>query len=256
MGRRPAGRLGGLAGNLRSGLSWGLTGAPFYATDVGGFYGDTRDPVLYVRWIQAAVFSAHMRLHGIGQREPWSYGAMAEPLAMQALQWRYRLLPYLRHAVAQSAASGLPVQRPMVLAFPGDRAAWAFEDQFMFGDDLLVAPVLDPAGRVSVYLPEGEWRRFPDHRPLPGGRAHDLRLRLDEIAVYARAGTRIPCSPPPGPPAWTPPPWTSGWPERPPAPSPPSSPCGMRAAVRCARGRWATAWSDVYIRVVRHSSLC
>ncbi len=191
-GGDPQADWGGLAGNLRSGLSWGLTGAPFYATDVGGFYGDTRDPVLYVRWIQAAVFSAHMRLHGIGAREPWSYGPEAERLAMRALQLRYRLIPYLKRTVAQAAAGGLPVQRPMVLAFPEDRAAWGFEDQFMCGDDLLVAPCLRADGRVTVYLPAGEWRRFPDRRPLQGGRAHSLRLSLEEIAVFARVGVRIP----------------------------------------------------------------
>ncbi len=198
-GGDPQADWGGLAGNLRSGLSWGLTGAPFYATDVGGFYGDTRDPVLYVRWIQAAVFSAHMRLHGIGPREPWSYGPEAEQHAMQALQLRYRLLPYLRGAVRQAAATGLPVQRPMALAFPQDRAAWAFEDQFMFGDDLLVAPVLNPDGQVTVYLPEGDWRRFPDRVPMTGGRAHRLSLGLGELAVFARAGTRIPLAAPGAP---------------------------------------------------------
>ena len=74
-GGDPQADWGGLAASIRGGLSWGMTGAPFYATDVGGFYGDQRDPVLYVRWAQASVFSAHMRLHGIGAREPWSYGA-------------------------------------------------------------------------------------------------------------------------------------------------------------------------------------
>ncbi len=191
-GGDPQADWGGLAGNLRSGLSWALTGAPFYATDVGGFYGDTRDSVLYVRWIQAAVFSAHMRLHGVGAREPWSYGPEAERLAMQALQLRYRLMPYLKRAIVQAAATGLPVQRPMVLAFPDDRAAWAFEDQFMCGDDLLVVPCLRADGSVTVYLPPGEWRRFPDRTPLPGGRVHSLRLALEQIAVFTRAGTRIP----------------------------------------------------------------
>jgi alpha-D-xyloside xylohydrolase len=198
-GGDPQADWGGLAGNLRSGLSWGLTGAPFYATDVGGFYGDTRDPVLYVRWIQAAVFSAHMRLHGIGPREPWSYGPEAEQWAMQALRLRYRLLPYLRLAMQQSAASGLPVQRPMVLAFPADRAAWAFEDQFMFGEDLLVAPVLNPDGDVTVYLPEGQWSRFPDRLPMAGGRAHSIRLGLGELAVFARSGAQIPLAQADGP---------------------------------------------------------
>jgi alpha-D-xyloside xylohydrolase len=191
-GGDPQADWGGLAGNLRSGLSWGLTGAPFYATDVGGFYGDTRDPLLYMRWIQAAVFSAHMRLHGIGQREPWSYGAEAERVAMAALELRYRLLPYLRDAVEQSARTGLPVQRPMVLAFPDEPASWAFEDQFVCGDALLVAPCLNAEGRVRVYLPSGDWRRFPGREQFEGGRVHELTLPLDEIAVFARAGTRIP----------------------------------------------------------------
>ncbi len=190
-GGDPQADWGGLAGNLRSGLSWGLTGAPYYATDVGGFYGDQRDPELYVRWLQAAVFSAHLRLHGIGPREPWSYGPAAERHAMAALELRYRLLPYLLRTIEQAAATGLPVQRPMVLAFPGDRAAWAFEDQFMFGDDLLVAPCLQPDGRVTVYLPEGDWRRFPDGRVFDGRRVHELRLALDQIAVFARPGASI-----------------------------------------------------------------
>jgi alpha-D-xyloside xylohydrolase len=198
-GGDPQADWGGLAGNLRSGLSWGLTGAPYYATDVGGFYGDQRDPLLYARWIQAAVFSAHMRLHGIGAREPWSYGEAVEKIAMAALDLRYRLLPYLQQALEQSATTGLPVQRAMVLACPEDRAAWAFEDQFFFGDDLLVAPCLRPDGAVTVYLPAGEWVRFPDRQPLAGGRCHSLTLAATEMAVFARRHSRIPLGPAAGP---------------------------------------------------------
>jgi len=187
-GGDPQADWGGLAGNLRSGLSWGLSGAPFYATDVGGFYGDQRDPVLYVRWLQAAIFSAHLRLHGIGQREPWSYGAEAEELANQALALRERLLPYLRKIVRQAAATSLPVQRPMVLAFPDDCAAWGFEDQFMFGDDLLVAPCLNAEGRVTVYLPRGGWRWLDNGQPIAGGRVHQLDLSLGRIAAFVPEG--------------------------------------------------------------------
>lgn len=187
-GGDPQADWGGLAGNLRSGLSWGLTGAPFYATDVGGFYGDQRDPVLYVRWLQAAIFSAHLRLHGIGQREPWSYGTEAERWANEALALRERLLPYLRTVVRQAAETSLPVQRPMVLAFPDDRAAWGFEDQFMFGDDVLVAPCLNAEGRVTVYLPPGEWRWLDDGQPIAGGRVHALDLPLGRIAAFVPAG--------------------------------------------------------------------
>ncbi len=194
-GGDPQADWGGLAGNIRSGLSWGLTGAPFYATDVGGFYGDSRDALLYTRWLQAAVFSAHLRLHGIGAREPWSYGEAAEPIAMAALDLRYRLLPYLQAAIEQSAATGLPVQRAMVLACPEDRASWAFEDQFFFGDDLLVAPCLRADGMVTVYLPAGEWVRFPERQPHAGGRCHTLRLGAAELAVFARRNSRIPLGP-------------------------------------------------------------
>jgi alpha-D-xyloside xylohydrolase len=176
----------GFAASLRGGLSWGMTGAPYYATDVGGFYGDRRDPALYVRWLQAAIFSAHIRLHGIGPREPWSYGAEAEAAAMAALRLRYRLIPYLRAVVQESAATGLPVQRAMALAFPEDRASWAFDSQFMCGDALLVAPCLRADGRVEVYLPPGRWRRFPEGTTVEGGRILSLTLALDELAAFAR----------------------------------------------------------------------
>jgi len=194
-GGDPQADWGGLAASIRGGLSWGLTGAPFYATDVGGFYGDRRDPRLYVRWTQASVFSAHMRLHGIGAREPWSYGAEAESAAMAALELRYRLLPYLWRTVEEASATGLPVQRAMALACPDEPEAWGFDHQFFCGEDLLVAPCLDPTGRVRVYLPDGEWCRFPGGESFEGGRTHDLVLALDEMAVFARRGTEIPLGP-------------------------------------------------------------
>lgn len=191
-GGDPQADWGGLAASIRGGLSWGMTGAPYYATDVGGFYGDQRDPLLYVRWAQAGVFSAHMRLHGIGAREPWSYGAAAERAAMAALELRYRLLPYLWRAVEQASATGLPVQRAMALACPDEPESWAFDHQFFCGDDLLVAPCLEPSGRVRVYLPDGDWCRFPRGESYAGGRTHELVLALDELAVFARRGAEIP----------------------------------------------------------------
>jgi len=187
----------GMAGNIRGGLSWGLSGAPFYATDVGGFYKDTRDDVLYVRWVQAAVFSAHFRLHGIGAREPWSYSEAAENAAIKAIKLRYRLQAYLQHTMQQSCQTGLPVQRPMVLAFPQEKQSWAFENQFMFGDDLLVVLCLNPAGKVEFYLPAGDWQRFDidttgQADKLTGGQVYQQRIALDEVAVFARVGASIP----------------------------------------------------------------
>lgn len=185
----------GLAASLRGGLSWGMTGAPYYATDVGGFYGDTRDAALYVRWMQAAVFSAHMRLHGIGPREPWSYGPEAEHAAMAALKLRYRLAPYVARTMRQAHETGLPVQRAMALACPDEPEAWGFEDQFFFGDDLLVAPCLRADNTARIYLPAGEWRRFPTGERYEGGKTWRMTLGLDEFAVFARAGAEIPLAP-------------------------------------------------------------
>jgi len=186
----------GLAASIRGGLSWGMSGAPFYASDVGGFYKDTRDPELYVRWCQVAIFSAHIRLHGIGQREPYSYAEPAASIAMQVLRLRYRLLPYIHSVMKASARTGLPVQRAMALAFPDDPLAWPFEHQFMFGDDLLVAPCVYPGGDLRFYLPSGNWRRFDAQGQVwAGGRCYSIRLPLDEMAVFVRADTRIPLGP-------------------------------------------------------------
>ena len=190
-------------GNIRGGLSWGLSGAPFYATDVGGFYKDTRDSALYVRWAQAAVFSAHYRLHGIGEREPWSYSDEANEAALNALKLRYQLQTYLQKTMQQSTETGLPVQRPMVLALPDEKQTWAFENQFMFGDDILVVPCFDPSGLVEYYLPKGEWVRlssqtlidvagFEQAQTVRGGDVINERLELGQICAYVRKGVTLP----------------------------------------------------------------
>lgn len=186
----------GMMGNIRGGLSWGLSGAPFYATDIGGFYKDTRDDTLYVRWAQAAVFSAHFRLHGIGAREPWSYSEAADRSVMQALGLRYRLQAYLQHAMCEATETGMPVQRPMVLAFPNEKQAWGFENQFMFGSDILVVPCFDPHGKVEYYLPEGDWARLDlnsDRREYKqGGKVHNEVLSLEQMSVFVRKGETLP----------------------------------------------------------------
>lgn len=197
-GGDPQADWGGLSGSLRGGLAAGLSGFPFYATDIGGFYADQRDAELYVRWAQAAVFSAHIRLHGIGPREPWSYGPEAEQAVNKALALRYQLLPYLHQVMTTSTETGLPAQRAMVLACPAERAAWAFDDQFMLGDDMLVAPCLTPGGTLECYLPSSiasEWVQFPSGKRFSGGRSHRLTVPLDEIAVFVPLDRSIPLGP-------------------------------------------------------------
>lgn len=179
----------GLAASLRGSLSWGMSGGPFFATDVGGFYKDTRDAELYVRWTQASVFSAHIRLHGIGPREPWSYGEKASQAVFSALNMRYQLLPYLKEAVRQSSETGLPVQRAMPLAFPDDPLSHPFDHQFMCGEQLLVVPCVVTNGQIKFYLPQGIWRSFPNNKRYIGGQFYSEKLALQDMAVFVREGT-------------------------------------------------------------------
>ena len=190
-GGDPQASWNGLAGSIIGGQSWGLSGAPFYAHDIGGFYGGPPDTELYLRWIQAGVLTPFCRIHGIGPREPWYFGEEAEQIVKEWLALRYRLLPYLQRQVREATISGMPVMRGMVLAFPEDKRTWDFELQYMFGDQLLVAPVLQPGGRVSVCLPEGTWFDYFSGEEVLGGQVLELQMKIDQIPVFVRSGAVI-----------------------------------------------------------------
>lgn len=181
----------GLAASIRGSLAWGVSGGPFFATDIGGFYKDTRDAELYVRWAQASVFSAHMRLHGIGPREPWSYTEQASDAVFAALKLRYQLIPYLQACAEQAQQTGLPIQRAMALAFPDEILAHGFDQQFMCGEKLLVVPCVVPNGKVKFYLPQGEWLSFPDGQTYEGGKYYEETLELTQMAVFVRKGDTL-----------------------------------------------------------------
>ncbi len=182
----------GLAASIRGGLSWGMSGGAYHSSDVGGFYGAQPDPELLVRWTQAGVFSSHLRFHGVGRREPWHFGDAALAVVRESLALRRRLVPYLRACAGEAARTGLPVMRAMPLALPGEPEAWGFEEQYLLGPDLLVAPVVRPGGRCRHYLPRGKWTRWPDGEQLAGGCVVEGTCDLDEIPVYLRAGARLP----------------------------------------------------------------
>ncbi|MDM8542462.1 glycoside hydrolase family 31 protein [Desulfococcaceae bacterium HSG9] len=187
-GGDPQASWNGLAGSIIGGQSWGLTGAPFYSHDIGGFYGGSPDAELYVRWLQAGVMGPFCRIHGIGPREPWYFGDEAEEIVKEWLALRYRLLPYLKRQVLEAVDSGLPVMRAMALAFPHDPLAQGFELQYMLGDHLLVAPVLQPGGFVSLYLPQGVWYDYFSGEKIQGGQVLELTLPLERIPVHVREG--------------------------------------------------------------------
>ena len=185
----------GLAASIRGGLSWGLSGAPCYATDIGGFYGEQPDAELFVRWTQTAVFSSHMRFHGIGPREPWAFGAEAETIVRDLLELRYRLIPYIEGVLAEAAATGLPAMRAMPLAVPDDPLARAYDIQYLFGPDLLVVPIVRPGGEVRYYLPDGLWFDLRTGETVTGGRAVRETWPLDRLPVFVRDGAVLPLGP-------------------------------------------------------------
>ncbi len=199
----------GLAASIRGGLSWGLSGVPFYSHDIGGFFGPQPDSELYVRWVQAGVMCSHTRFHGTTPREPWHFGEDAERIVRAWLEWRYRLLPYLEVCAVEAHTHGLPVMRAMPLAFPDDPAGRTFDEQYMLGPSLLVAPVVRPGGRVRVYLPAGAWFDLSDaarpgdvpgdvwrdRAPVEGPRVIERTVPLDQMPVYGREGYLLPLGP-------------------------------------------------------------
>jgi len=186
----------GLAASIRGALSWGMSGGPYHATDIGGFYGTEQpSPELYLRWLQMSVFSSHMRLHGLGPREPWAFGEEAERVARQWIEFRYRLLPYLKSVITQATVTGLPVMRAMPLVFPNNALTRAYETQFMCGDALLVAPIVAPGGEVDIALPPGAWYDLASQQRLPGRQVIRYRATLDKFPVFGREGYALPLGP-------------------------------------------------------------
>ena len=183
----------GLAASIRGGLSWGMSGNPYHSSDIGGFYGANQPSAeLFVRWLQATVFSSHIRVHGIGEREPWAFGAEAEAVAKKWLAFRYRLIPYLERVIEHATASGLPVMRAMPLAFSGNALVRHYETQFMCGDMLLVAPIVQPGGEVEIALPPGGWYDLNTRRRFAGRQVLRYRAKLEQFPVFGREGYALP----------------------------------------------------------------
>jgi alpha-D-xyloside xylohydrolase len=194
---------------VRAGLSIAISGIPWWTTDIGGFHGgDPRDPAyqeLVVRWFQYGVFCPLFRLHGDrqprvptgyemtgGPNEAWSYGAAYERI-VAALRLRERLRPYIHQQMRVASRTGLPPMRPLFVDFPGDPGAWQPEDQFLFGPDLLIAPVLEPgASARDVYLPAGRtWIAAATADRHDGGTVIRVPVSPDRIPVFASEGAEV-----------------------------------------------------------------
>lgn len=204
---------------LQAGLNMGMAGIPWWTSDIGGFVGgDISDPTfkeLLVRWFAWGAFCPVFRMHGerspwyereqefinnvrqltSGQdNEVWSFGEDNYEILKEYLFVRERMRPYIRECMKQASETGAPVMRPMFFDFPEDKVCWETEDQYMFGPDVLVAPVMEMGARQrSVYLPAGlSWTEAKTGRCYPGGSRVTVDAPLSVIPVFVREGKQIP----------------------------------------------------------------
>lgn len=178
--------------------SLSVSGFSFAGSDIGGFIGNP-DGELYVRWLQLAVFHPFFRTHsskGFKPQEPWSYGASYTVLAKKAIELRYKILPYLYSAFEEYVNAGIPVIMPLYLMYPAENITADRQDEFMFGGNILVAPVVNPGANGRwTYIPEGEWFRFESSQKINGGHLIFSEAELDTIPFYIKGGSVIPIYP-------------------------------------------------------------
>jgi alpha-glucosidase (family GH31 glycosyl hydrolase) len=181
------------------GLNTGLSGVPYWGTDVGGFFHPIPETAeLYARWFQLGAFSPIFRSHGWVWREhvPWAHGEEVESICRQYAELRYRLLPYTYTLAWQAHTLGLPLMRPLVMNYPDDPRVWALGQQFLWGDDLLVAPVTrEGATAWPVYVPAGAWYDFWTGARHDGPRGITVDAPLARLPVLVRGGAIVPMGP-------------------------------------------------------------
>lgn len=196
-----------------AGLNMGMAGIAWWTTDIGGFHsGDVRDPKfreLLVRWFEWGTFCPVMRLHGArsphidhvnsrgeailnegAPNEVWSYGPELEDIFVRYIRLREKMRPYVRELMRQAHEEGTPVIRPMFYEFPDESVCWELKDQYMFGGDVLAAPIVyEDTYERQVYLPKGaSWTLLYDGTVYQGGRIVTVPAQIDQIPVFLRDG--------------------------------------------------------------------
>ena len=174
-------------------LNIGLSGQPFMGSDVGGFIGNPSGE-LFTRWLELGLFSPFYRTHSVidsKPREPWAFGEPYTSLNREIINRRYELLPQIYTAFRNAHRTGLPILRPLFLIYPNDPATYNIADEFIFGNDLLVAPVLDSgAVKRSVYFPAGKWLSFDGTESYAAGK-HEVDAPLGTTPVFVKDGSVI-----------------------------------------------------------------
>lgn len=176
-------------------LNEGLSGVAFCGCDAGGFQQNASGE-LYARWMAVAALTPFFRAHsdlGTADHEPWSFGPAVLAAVREAIETRYRLLPYLYTLFEQASQTGEPIMQPLVYRYPQDEKTHLLQDQYLLGADLLVAPILTPGvDWRAVYLPAGGWFDLWDGTFYPGGGAVLAQAPLGRVPLFVRAGAAIP----------------------------------------------------------------
>lgn len=194
---------GQFANQIPVSLSAGMGLIPFWASDISGYCGDIKDypamAELYIRWMQFGAFNPLSRAHHEGDNaaEPWVFGEEAEKISRKAIQLKYQLFPYIYTYAREAYDTGLPLMRALLLEYPNDPETYKLNGQFLFGKELLIAPVVEKAAVTKdVYLPEGEWIDFNNGKTsYRGGQWITYDAPLDVIPVFVKKGSIIPMMP-------------------------------------------------------------
>ncbi|WP_188454196.1 glycoside hydrolase family 31 protein [Virgibacillus oceani] len=175
-------------------MNLGLSGVPFTGPDVGGFAHDTNAELL-TRWTQVGAFTPYFRNHsaiGTHYQEPWQFGEQYEAIMKKYIQMRYEWMPQLYSLFYQASKTGLPVMRPLLMEYPNDPKTYNINDQFMIGDNVIVAPILAPSVTDrAVYLPAGEWVDLANGDVYEGEKTHLVHAEIEHLPVFVKNGTAI-----------------------------------------------------------------
>lgn len=175
--------------------SMGLTGIPFVGYDVGGFQGDA-SAKLFARWISIGAFSPFFRAHSMinsKDAEPWSFGETAEAIARNYINLRYKLMPTIYTAIHRATQDGLPLVRSLALYYSKDEMIYRseYQNQYMFGDSLLICPVESSKDLVRVYLPDGDWYDLHSDKHFAGKQEIVVDCPIDRLPVFVKRGAPI-----------------------------------------------------------------
>lgn len=180
----------GMQAELRGGLSLGLSGFAFWSHDIGGFVLKTPED-LYRRWLPFGMLSSHTRTHGAPPKEPWEYNESFNDAFREADNMRYRLMPYIYAQAKQCTEKGLPMVRALFVEYPNDPGAWLVDNQYLFGSDILVAPMLENGDGRDVYLPQGKWIDYQTKQVFDAG-WHRIKTGKIPVVMLVRNGAVIP----------------------------------------------------------------